>query len=175
MDSKMNIMLDLETMGVQHNAAIVSIGACSFTREGIKDTFYTNIDLESSVQYLGTISASTVMWWLKQSDEARKALVEPTPVNLPIALEAFTQWCNKVGEADYWCRGKDFDFPILSSSYYRLGRNSPYLTSKLNCYRQARKETTWVEDDTKRAVHNALSDCINQTNHLLKIWRSMCN
>jgi exodeoxyribonuclease VIII len=171
----MNIMLDLETMGIQNNAAIVSIGACSFTREGVKETFYINVDLESSVQYLSTISASTVMWWLKQSDEARRALIEPTPVSLPTALEAFTQWCNKVGEAEYWCRGKDFDFPILVSSYYRLGRNSPFLTSKLNCYRQARKENNWVEDGIKITVHNALSDCINQTNHLLKIWRSLCN
>lgn len=175
MNLKTNIMLDLETMGVEYNAAVVSIGACSFTREGIKDTFYTNVDLESSVKYLSTMSASTVMWWLKQSDEARRALVEPTPVNLPTALEEFTQWCNKVGEAEYWCRGKDFDFPILASSYYRLGRNSPYLTSKLNCYRQARKDNPLVEDDTTIAVHNALLDCINQTNHLLKIWMSMCN
>ena len=68
-----DIMLDIETMGTGDNAAIMSIGACYFdplTGE-VGKTFHEQVSLESCVALGMEIDASTVIWWMGQSDEAR--------------------------------------------------------------------------------------------------------
>ena len=73
--SKQHVMLDLETMGTGPTAAITAIGAVAFSVEaGITDTFYKKVDLESSVRNGGTMDPGTVIWWLGQSDAARKEM-----------------------------------------------------------------------------------------------------
>ena len=74
-----DIMLDLETLGKLPDAAIIAIGAVHFDLEtsAIQSRFYTVVDLESSVDSGGIMDASTVLWWLQQNEEARKALTEP--------------------------------------------------------------------------------------------------
>lgn len=67
-----HVMLDLETLGTEHDAMIISIGAVAFRFDDVPILadrfFYTAVDIERSS---GSISPSTVNWWLKQSDEAR--------------------------------------------------------------------------------------------------------
>ncbi len=67
-----NIMLDLETMGNTPTSAIIAIGAVRFDKK-IKGKFYGVIDLESCLEDGLTVDASTIMWWMQQSDAARKA------------------------------------------------------------------------------------------------------
>lgn len=69
-----HIMLDLETMGNGSQAAIIAIGAVAFDLSGIKDRFYTQVSLESSVRAGLIADPSTIMWWMQKSDEARAAL-----------------------------------------------------------------------------------------------------
>lgn len=72
----MDVMLDLETMGNGPDAAIVAVGAIEFdaTAGTLGRTFYRGVNLETSVRGGGKIDASTVMWWLRQNDEARKGI-----------------------------------------------------------------------------------------------------
>ena len=66
-----HIMLDLETMGNSSNAAITAIGAVKFDiANGITDSFYLKVDLESAVALGGKMDPSTVIWWLGQNDAA---------------------------------------------------------------------------------------------------------
>jgi len=71
-----NIMLDLETMGNGNNAAIIAIGAVKFDQD-ITDRFYKTIDLDSSVDVGLEIDPSTVLWWMKQGDDARGQFQHP--------------------------------------------------------------------------------------------------
>lgn len=70
-----HVMVDLETMGKKHNAPIVAIGAVVFdpATGSIGESFYKVVCLESSVNWGAVIDPSTVIWWLKQSSEARSA------------------------------------------------------------------------------------------------------
>ena len=72
-----HVMVDLETMGKKHNAPIVAIGAVVFdpATGSIGESFYKVVCLESSVNWGAVIDPSTVIWWLKQSSEARSAIV----------------------------------------------------------------------------------------------------
>ena len=71
-----NVMLDLETMGLGPNAAIIAIGAVMFDPETMQlgSEFYRIINLESAVAAGGIMDAGTVMWWLEQGAAARAEL-----------------------------------------------------------------------------------------------------
>src|SRR5258706_9274955 len=94
-----HLMVDLETMSSDMDAAIVAIGAVLFDIEGpmlvaedidagAVNCFYTNVDLASSMRLGLKPNASTIMWWLKQSQAARDALILPAPVDITTALAA---------------------------------------------------------------------------------------
>ena len=67
-----NLMIDLETMGKNKDAPIVSIGAVFFTPEtgDIGQEFYAVVSLESAMEQGATPDGDTILWWLKQSPEA---------------------------------------------------------------------------------------------------------
>ena len=68
-----DLMIDIETMGKEHDAAILSISACYFDRKTseIGEKFDQQINLENSLKGGRTICASTLLWWLEQDDKAR--------------------------------------------------------------------------------------------------------
>lgn len=174
-----NAMLDLETMGSGPNAAIVAIGAVMFdidTRQ-IGDTFYEVIDLESSVSTGGVIDASTVQWWLQQSDDARKA-IDGTRPSIPMdrALIRFKKWLTVWPTYDVykngytgciWGNGAAFDNVILASAYRRRGMPIPWSHWNDRCYRTVKALHRHVKLERVGTHHNALDDAISQANHLI--------
>jgi len=101
----MHIMIDLETMGTRPDAPIIAIGAVSFDvdTDWVWRTFYVNIDLQSAVSAGAKIDPSTVMWWMKQSDEARRLLPPANPWASPRHLTNSTSgslW--SAGEKTPW-------------------------------------------------------------------------
>lgn len=72
-----HLMIDLETMDNKPTAAITAIGAVLFNPETgeMGETFYRRISLTSSVDYDCTMGADTVLWWLRQSIEAKTRLL----------------------------------------------------------------------------------------------------
>ena len=70
-----NVMIDLETMSTESNAAICSIGAVKFTlEEGIVDTFYCTVDAADCKAHGLVISADTIRWWSTQPKEVLESL-----------------------------------------------------------------------------------------------------
>lgn len=91
-------MLDLETMGNGPQAAIIAIGTVAFDMSGIKDRFYTQVSLESSVRAGLIADPSTITWWMQQSDEARAAFKgNDKAAQLAVALGQFTTWLSACG------------------------------------------------------------------------------
>lgn len=89
--------LDLETMGTIPGSAIVAIGAVQFELDGkymLGRRFYRTVDLASCIEAGLTVDGDTVMWWLGQSDAARKAITNYGPARdiLARALEEFADW-----------------------------------------------------------------------------------
>ena len=71
-----DLMIDLESMGKKPNAPIVSIGAVFFnplTGE-LGQEFYMAVSLESAMDQGAVPDGDTILWWLKQSSEARSAI-----------------------------------------------------------------------------------------------------
>lgn len=128
-----HVMVDLETMGKKHNAPIVAIGAVVFdpATGSIGESFYKVVCLESSVNWGAVIDPSTVIWWLKQSSEARSAIVNDDAIPLLDALLQFREFVsdNVAGrskKAQVWGNGASFDNSILRSSYDCIAEDYPW-------------------------------------------------
>lgn len=73
----LHMMVDLETLGSGNDAAIVQIGAVvfdPFVPGYVMREWKRNVSPESSVIHGGVIDASTVVWWMHQSEEARRSV-----------------------------------------------------------------------------------------------------
>ena len=168
-------MLDLETMGMGPNAAILAIGAVEFDVTGIGGRFLANIHLASAVKHGGVMDADTVLWWLDQSQEARKVLLEST-VTVPQALQAFSGWMANINNGDgvlVWGNGAGFDNVVLRSAYERANVKCPWGGFRNDrCYRTIR--AMFPEDVLERTStqHSALDDAIYQAEHMVKILQT---
>jgi hypothetical protein len=166
---KNNIMVDLETMGNRGNAAIVSIGAVRFDKDGLHEEFYKVVDLDSSVMAGMDIDVSTISWWLAQGPEAQKIFSSSTPkTSLKAALTDFAAFI-RTG-AEVWGNGADFDNVILKSAYNAIGMTLPWKYWNNRCYRTMKGLYKQVSLKRTGTHHNALDDAKTQAEHLIRIF-----
>lgn len=165
----MHIMLDLETMGTRPSAPIVSIGAVAFSAGGVHHEFYLPVSLSTSVSEGAIIDPVTVMWWMEQSDEARRALraADATPVRE--ALRKFFDWQKAFELAGVWGNGASFDNVILTETYHRAYGVTPWRFWQDRCYRTVKNMYPNVELVRSGTHHNALDDARTQAEHLIAI------
>jgi len=166
-----NVMLDLETMGNGPNAAITAIGAVAFDLEAgvLGPEFYRIVDLASSVAGGGVMDASTVLWWLQQSDEAR-AMYREKGDHISEVLRDFSIRFEEAGGKYVWGNGSDFDNTILGSAYRRAMLPLPWWYRHNRCYRTVRGMYPGTKVEWAGGVkHNALDDAKNQALHLIKL------
>lgn len=180
-----NIMLDLETMGKGSNAAIVSIGAVFFnplTGE-LGEQFYERIWLESAAKY-GELDASTVVWWLGQSDEARFEINHDQSLSLPDALSAFSEFVEKnvplFSATRIWGNGCTFDNVILSNAYKQLKLQKPWsYAGDMDVRTIVELGRKLLNFDPKKDMpfegekHNALADAIHQAKYVSAIYQKL--
>lgn len=184
-----HIMLDLETMGNGNNAAIVAIGACEFNLPGrIREhweakprEFYQKVNLESSVKAGMQIDTSTILWWMQQSDEARKSTFQGDTMPLGDACHQFAGFVNNVSghiekDVAIWGNGATFDNVIIRSAFKAVGLPVPWSFRNDKCYRTVinllPKDRQPVFERSGTA-HNALDDAITQALHLQKVWKEL--
>lgn len=175
----MDIMLDLETLGVRCGSVILSIGACTFDRNAgyYGDLcFHQFLKLGDQIGMGATMDPSTVMWWLAQSDHARKAMIDGQDQARPTGnvLADFDRWldmvCPEVPARIIWANGQDFDIALLNELYKKLGRNAPWP------YNAARDMRTVLDvagghkpafyKSAPTGAHDALVDAIYQADVL---------
>lgn len=172
------VMCDLETMGMPPDGAVVSIGACFFDmkNEVIGPTFEQTIHLGSAVEAGGTISPGTVMFWLGQPDQARKA-IRFGGRQIAVVLTEFSDWIAETCRHEdvyMWGNSPSFDQQMLGGAYDRLGIKRPWYWSRERDFRTVRGLFPKVEYDTSTMgddAHTALADAIFQTEHIFKIKR----
>lgn len=180
-----HIMLDLETLSTAHNAAIVSVGAVLFDPENnrLGKEFYQVVALSDDPKD-GVIDASTVRWWLTQSDDARAVFASGTAKPLKEILSNFSHFVEEYCgiQAQVWGNGATFDNVILSAAYRRHGLKLPW------SFRNDRDVRTVVElglalrnFDAKAIIsqsgmaHHALDDARYQAQYVCAIYAALAN
>ena len=156
------IMIDLETLGTGVNACVVQIGACDFKGETI---FKRNISPEDAVENGAVIDASTVMWWLAQSESARRSILTPGASE----REAFEELNDYLADADEVWSHATFDFVIVNNVMRRLGIKPKFSFRSardirtLNALAKGRVDLSPVE--RQGTHHDALDDAIYQAQY----------
>jgi hypothetical protein len=173
------VMIDLETLSVESNAAIISIGAVKFDPRGpvgeLGDTlnpdykhFHATVDFHSVTEAEFHIEGNTVRWWFEQGDEARHALLQDQ-AHIGDVLSRFWTWFGDVS-LPTWGNGAGFDNVILRNAYQKLGGVSPYNFSHDRCFRTMKALFPDVAYVGPAVAHNALQDAEAQAIHLQKLF-----
>lgn len=163
-----HMMIDIETLDVTHDAAIVAIGAVTFNprAEGIEgeETFKLTIDQRSNEIHGRSVSESTLAWWGQQPAEAQDATFGGPHVELSTALRKFTEWINELRPTctRVWAKDPDFDVVILRHACGELGIRWPFNFWESRSCRTA-MEMSYPEGDFPSMLmdgpkHDALAD-----------------
>ena len=79
----MHGMIDLETLGVKPNSAILTVGAIKFnpfTDDEPHDGLYLRINVDDQTELGRTIDQDTLNWWAKQKASIREKTHSICPV-----------------------------------------------------------------------------------------------
>ncbi len=168
-----DVMIDLETMSSASNAAIVSIGAVFFDEKAQHQCFYRVIDLKSDHEAGGRIDADTIMWWMRQTDQARSAINPDRAFRSHLVLQDFATWLANAGNNNpdlrVWGNGATFDNVVLRNCYMRHGSKAPWSYRGDRCFRTIKDMFPVEKPEFGGTAHNALDDAINQAKWLQKI------
>ena len=159
-----HLSIDLETMGTEPGCPILSIGAVYFDPETgeMGDHFYKAISLESSMELGMKPSASTIMWWMQQSEEARNEFVHKICYPAEKVLREFREFASG---STPWGNGATFDIGLLEAAFSMIGLPP---TWKFWAIRDLRTLVELTRGEDLRALpfggekHNALYDAIHQ-------------
>lgn len=167
--SHINVVLDLETLGLAEDAAILQIGCCipNFDRiwlpKGISPEFEVTIAYEDAINSEFSKDSSTLDWWEKQSGAAKKSVFSGQE-SYEDALDQFVFWIASLkssgAEINLWGNGPEFDNRLLDytlqaynySNVWEFRNNHSMRTLKL-LFPQ-----TITEDPENEIKHTALGD-----------------
>jgi DNA polymerase III alpha subunit (gram-positive type) len=152
------VMVDLETLGLEPGASIISIGAVWFTEHGLGDEFYRSVDLASCQDYGLEIDADTLDWWLHLDAGLQDQLKGGD--DLPDVLFEFREFYT--GADEIWAFSPSFDCEILGHAYEQTEMAKPWTYRDERDARTIAALPTAPDVDRDGDEHHALDDARHQ-------------
>jgi hypothetical protein len=176
-------MFDIETLGVESTSVILSVGMVHFDVNGvykyddlIERGLFVKFSVKDQVEnYNRTVDKSTIEWWGKQNDFARKTNFQPSKNDLTVIdglgiINAYIEKHRKDKNETFWSRGS-LDQVCIDSLCKSAGQE---LITFYNNWRDIRtaidllavdakngycsvKHPTFVRDDVCK--HHPVHDC----------------
>lgn len=165
------VMVDIETLGLEPGAAILSIGAVAFSESGLGDEFYAEISLESCQENGLEIDADTLTWWLDQDGSVTDILTGSEP--LPRVLSQFGTWYRTHDFDEIWANSPSFDCEHLEVAFEKVGIDEPWEFRDERDVRTLRSLPGSVDVDMDGDEHDALDDAKYQARIVGETLRSM--
>lgn len=160
--------IDIESLSTAVDTVVLSIGAQMFNEHGlVGEGFHVVLDQEEQLP-MRSVSASTLEWWMGQSQEARDAIWKAPKVSVKLALEMLRVHISRADRI--WCRGLNFDLPILDHLHAQNGMKTPW------AYYYGRDSRTLLElvppgpKTNGHVAHHALSDAREEAAQLVRAW-----
>lgn len=169
-----HLMVDIETLGTRPGSAIVSIGAVVFTPSAVVAEWECVVSLRDCELSGLKFEASTIEWWMQQSNAAISALFTGPRASIFNALTELSCFAADNNVVDYWSHGATFDLVLLNEA--SLITKAPQLVKDFRRARDTRTlyEITGVNPRTfmgTGTAHNAVDDARAQAEAVIASWR----
>lgn len=171
MNEIIRVSIDLETMSLENNAAIVQIGACTIGGEA--NIFNCYISPESAERAGLHVDKGTMEWWSKQDEAVRQRVFSgTTPISE--ALGFFTDWLSGLCDEDFsrlriYANGWK-DHAWIESAYHATHGHSPIHYRSPQDLRTLRDVCKFCDDAiptfTNDSKHDALADAVAQAKEI---------
>ena len=178
-----NVMIDIETLGTKPGAVIASIAAVGFDiKTGSRQKiFHERIDIVQAQHVFGLhVDASTVKWWLVQSQEAMNDLMGNARID-DVLLSFNSVIRNKCKDrvCQFWANSPSFDFRLLEAAMDKTRGCLPWQyfqemdVRTIAAMRPEIKLEVCAKPEYKQFAHTALSDCYMQIEYVCRIWNEI--
>jgi len=162
-----NMMIDIETLGTEKDAVVLSLGLCLFNTKGVQEELYLEFDHVDQLVSGRSVSRDTVEWWLKTDKVELKRLLHSGTASSgsTFLFDTLDAWYEKGMKV--WTRGS-MDTLILKDM---CGGSLPwpfYMERDCRTLDEFRKME-------KTNGHNALDDCKNQVEHVRSVMEDWVN
>ncbi|WP_318493539.1 3'-5' exonuclease [Photobacterium leiognathi] len=187
MTSNIHVMVDIEGLSTDNDAPMSEIGAVKYnpkTGECFEE-FEVLVDIEDSMRY-SQPSATTIKFWMKQSDEARSHFNEKG-LPLDVALINLSEWLQGLKDAypsddvklHVWGNGVNYDNVVLCNAYKKVGLEVPwdhYSDEHVRTIVTMGREILGIDPKKemvrKGTYHRALDDAKFQVGYVSEIWQA---
>jgi hypothetical protein len=188
MKQRIDIMVDLETLGKTGEYSIIQIGAVAFdikTAEYIK-TFNMKCDIEKDEFF--KVDANTLKWWLETDKELLYELLKDNKHGVKRILYDFNNWIwslkNKYKNIYMWGNGIMFDNKIIKETFEKYNMEYPIyykndrdLRTVLDlAFKKLNKKESEIKEmfnNNKYKKHNGIDDCKYQIELLCYCWHHL--
>lgn len=161
-----DVMIDIETLGRSPGCAILSIGAVAFDRYTgeIGETFYCCMGAKNARNF-GHVDQDTLVWWMKQSEQAKKDAFNGTD-DPRSSAQAFREWLDPNDKV--WGNGSVFDIVLLEQWFIATGHPIPWKFWNIRDVRTAvdLSGINPLKFEREGTFHNALDDAIHQVKYM---------
>jgi hypothetical protein len=151
-------MIDIETLGLEPGAAILSIGAAEFGMNKNHDTFYRTISRESCEDAGLEVDEETLEWWQEQDEHAQRTLHNGG--DLTESIEDFAEFVD--GADEVWANSPSFDCRILIAAGKAVGVPMTWEFYEERDFRTLKKLPVAADVEHDGVEHNALDDAVHQ-------------
>jgi len=189
-----DVMIDLETMGLCDNVVITQLSAVAFTMGTgeILEAFDQSISVRNSVERGLKIDGSTIEWWFKQPVTVfNEVLLKAIQLNteegkLESVLDKFSNWLNGLKKnygidfrpgLNIWGNGALADNKWLRQAYRVVGMEPPWHFTEDRDVRTLTDLGKRIFSYDYKQVkfegtpHNALDDCKHQIKYCSEIYK----
>jgi len=160
-----NLMIDLETLGTEPDAPIISIGAVFFDKKGLGEDFQVNLDINQQIKDGRKMTGDTFKWWLEQENAAKRVFKESATSTM-WGLQLFYNWAFEQCSPRTMCpwgNGATFDISIMENILNQYDVEIPWRFWNI---RDLRTFKEYVHDGKnvqfQGTPHNALDDAKHQ-------------
>lgn len=188
MTNRIDIMVDIETLGTSPDSTVIQIASMAFDIQTgeVKDKFNMIADIEKNELPISA-TGGTIKWWLNTNADLFKKLLNEGNASSEEVIKYFYNWINKLrqkemnekkdltllGDLYLWGNGILFDNKIIQHQMKMVGLDYPIF------YRNDRDVRTIVDlagaksglsekelkakfNDESLVAHNAFDDVIYQ-------------
>jgi exodeoxyribonuclease VIII len=182
-----HVFLDLETLGLLHNAPVLVIAAYAVDARGnLIRSRQWRVSVEDAQRH-GTSDPATVQWWSEQSEAAKNAAFGAGPrLSLFDSLKGLSEFINVLGldlitgqrtghDLYVWGNAPTFDCAILRHAFGQTGQEVPWEFWQERDCRTVAWVGKWMGYDAKKALafegepHDALDDARHQARYTIDI------